>query len=213
MRIFTLTLATLLAVAPGARAALLFSDSFQGTLSQWETVGNGIIVSDPLNAGSKALAFSHLASGGDLYSPVISGTGAGTYTIGFDYLGKCGFTSQCGGFLGVQQTSGGEHWLASDTPYGGLADLYADTGAWQWVTFTFTATSSFALKLEDFSGSSHAYAYTAEGGASAYYANIEVYSGSVALSDPMGASAVPEPGTVALLGVGIAGLGRLRRRC
>jgi hypothetical protein len=192
-----------------ARASLLFSDTFQGTLSQWSTPGSSAIVSNPLISGSKALAFTHLGSGGDLLSSVIAGTSAGTFTIGYYYLGACGFTSGCGGFVGIQQTSGGEHWLSSDTSFGGLASLYSDTGAWQWVTYSFSATSSFQLKIEDFSGSPHAFAYTAGGGASAYFMDFVLYSGAVTLSAP--SLSVPEPISAALLVSGLAGIATARR--
>jgi hypothetical protein len=214
MSLRTLVLAVLcafgLAGAPAQAApTLLFFDSLQGTLSSsnWATNYSGKIVADPLNAGQSALAFTTTRGGGDLFSTTIAGTGAGVFTIGFNYYGACGHATNCGGFVGVNQP--GEHWLAADTSFGGLVTTFTNTGAWQWVTFSFTATGPFQVKLEDWNGSAYAYGWTAGGGASAYFRNLEVAAGAVTLADPM--SAVPEPATMILFSAAVLGLGALRR--
>ncbi|MFO1265954.1 MAG: hypothetical protein U1F67_03655 [Rubrivivax sp.] len=51
-----------------AAQATVFSDNFEGTLSQWSAIGSGVIVADPLN-GANALSFRQSGSGGDIRRP------------------------------------------------------------------------------------------------------------------------------------------------
>jgi hypothetical protein len=210
-----LCMGILIALASPANATpqLLFSDTFGGNLDQWVTNDHGIIVPDPLVPGNNALAFSALNSGGDLWSPVIPGTSAGVFTLGFYVLGDCGKASGCGAFFGIQQVSGGEHWITSDTTFPGLVSTFPDTGAWEWVTVSFTATSAFQVKFEDYAGSPNAYPYTVAGGASAYFKDLQIYAGDVSPSGPIlsSGSDVPEPASMAILGTALAGLLTLRR--
>ena len=203
-------LGIIMAQTAAAHATVLFSDTFQGNLSEWAIQGSGVIVPDPLDPSENALAFTRLGSGGDLWSPVIPGTGAGTYTLGFYVLGDCGESSGCGAFFGIQTVASGEHWLAADTSWGGLVDQFPDTDTWEWVTFTFTADSAFQVKFEDFVGSPNAYAYTAGGGASVYFKDLQLYTGAVSPSGPE-LDNVPEPASAALLTPAILGLLALRR--
>jgi hypothetical protein len=210
-----LCMGILIALASPASATpqLLFSDTFQGNLDQWVTNDHGIIVPDPLVTGGNALAFSALNAGGDLWSPVIPGTSAGVFTLGFYVLGDCGQTSGCGAFFGIQQVSGGEHWITADTAFPGLVSQFADTGAWEWVTVSFTATSAFQVKFEDYAGSPNAYGYTEAGGASVYFKDLQIYAGDVSPSGPVldSGSDVPEPASIAILGSALAGLGMMLR--
>src|SRR6478609_5601977 len=112
-----------LALASSAQAGVLFSDSLQGSLANgnWIANSHGQIVAAP--TGGNALNFSGLQAGGDLFSKVIAGTGAGTYTLKVDYL--CQNANGCAGFIGLHpggtvttnpQSQGTDNWLVTDLP-------------------------------------------------------------------------------------------------
>jgi len=68
-------------------AQTLFFDDFESGLGKWETVGSGVIVSDPLKPNNHALSFAELHSGGDIFSKL--NIVSGSYILSFDYLGTC----------------------------------------------------------------------------------------------------------------------------
>lgn len=182
-----------------AQAALLFSDSFQGTLAQWTTVGSGVIVTDPLNGGNSVLSFTSLRSGGDIFSPSISAP-AGTYRLSFDVLGTCG-ASGCGAAIGVDAPN--EQWLADDS--GSAPTQITQTGQWLHVDLAFTSfSSSFVLKAEDWLG-------VAGPAGDVYFDNICVYSGTDSSGCPS-MSQVAEPSSLALVGLALLGASTARRR-
>jgi len=79
-------------------------------------------------------------------------------TLSFDFLGNCGHTSQCGGFVyftnGQPQNFG---WILSDTPYGGIPNFPDTLGTWEHVSYTFAdGGGSSQIALEDWAGSLYA---------------------------------------------------------
>ena len=202
-RLSKLFLAGMMALtASSAYAAPLFTDPLTDLGNgNWAINGSGAIVAAP--GGGSALHFNNLGSGGDLFSNIIGGTGAGQYRITVDYY--CA-TSGCGGYLGLHpgvstttDPASGDAWLATDTPGAYPTPfLLPNTGGWATATFDFsvTTTGGFGLKLEDFGpGVSGASA------GDAYFRNLTI-------------SAVPEPATWAMMvgGFGAIGFGLRRRR-
>ena len=208
MKIWSYVIAAAFAVmaAGSAQAAVLFSDDFQGPLSaaKWSTFGSAQIVANPLAGGDFAMNFASLDAGGDLFSNMIAGTGAGDYSIQFEYYSP---TAGGGGsFVGLIPTSTTvtvppwdlfDDWLATDTP-GAYPTLYAFSSGADWtsvtINFSITSNTAWGLKIEDFGGSSP---YIA---GDAYIRNLTV-------------SSVPEPATWAMFLLGFGAIGwTLRRR-
>ena len=210
MKLFTvlsLGIASLALAPVTANAATLFSDSLQSTLTlaNWATIGSAQIVNAPAGLG-KALQFAARGSGGDLFSQIISGTGAGTYQLKVDYY--CGNPNGCAGFIGLApggsvstnpQTNGFDNWLVTDTAGNYPTAFHFNTGTVGFVTNTFNfavdSSTPFALKLEDFIGGTDGVT------GNAYFRNLSL------------STAVPEPSTWAmlLLGFGMIGFSMRKR--
>ena len=94
----------LLPVSHG-QAAPLFHEDLQGDLSQWAGNNSGQIVDDPKDlggyAGNKALSFSQIIQGGDIFTYPIDLASGKTYRIEFDYLGLKGADTESGGYAGI----------------------------------------------------------------------------------------------------------------
>lgn len=196
------------ALAPvSASAATLFSDNFQtNDLSgpNWFQNGSGQIVAAPVGGGN-ALHFTGGGSGGDLFSQIIPGTGAGTYRLTVEYL--CQNANGCAGFIGLYpgnnstnpQTNGSDNWLVTDAAGNYPTAFKFATNVEGFVTNTFDfsvdSNTPFGLKLEDFTGGTDGVA------GNAYFRNLS-------LSSP-----VPEPATWALMLLGFGMIGfAIRKR-
>ena len=195
--------------ASSATSAVLFSDSFAGPLDMSKYASNfsGVVAAAPDGSGN-ALHFTQTRAVYDLLTNIITGTGAGTFTLEFDYF--CATAAKCGGFVGVYpggstSTNPGssDGWLATDRPqdFGTPFTISVPTTtAFTHQVFTFNVTSggAFALKLEDFSGAP----------GDAYFRNLTLSSGG-----PV-AAAVPEPASWAMMigGFGLIGASMRRAR-
>lgn len=175
-------------------AAPIFSDDFEGNLSKWAIIGSGVTVNDPLVSGNRALSFTGLGSGGDIFtSTTLAG---GTYHLVFDMLGTC-TSGNCGAWIGIDDALG-EHWLVGDNSYTPVGQVILNNGSWQHVDITFTASGSFRLKAEDYIGS---------GGAAG-----DVYFDNVCIGvDGTCSNTVPEPYSLALVAMGLLLMAGSRR--
>lgn len=192
---------SILFMSTQAMAVPIFFDDFESGLGKWTTPGSSQIVSDPLNSGNHALNFNNLGSGGDSYTA--RNLAAGTYHLSLDILGTCR-SGNCGGFVGINDAVG-EQWLIGDSSYS-TPNLLVNNGTWQHIDVMFTARGStpFQLKLEDFIPSAIS--------RDVYFDNICVTSQVNDSGCSASRSNVPEPASLALLGIGIAGLGFGRRK-
>ena len=203
---FIVAVGAILAAIMPASAAVLFSDSFQNSLSQWSNPNpSGEIVAAP--GGGNALTFSVLQGGSNLLTTNSAFTSStGSFTITFDIYANCGHTSGCGAFLLAAGT-----WTLSDTPFNGNVN-FADSPAWETVSYTFSGTST-TLAFEDWNGSPYARAYP--DAAALYMRNLTLTNnlnntavGTVTYSTPP--SSVPEPASLAAFVIALLGIGTAR---
>jgi len=187
-----------------SRATTLFQDTFQTDLSQW-TTGSGVIVSAP--GGGNALTFTQTRLGGDIFTVNAITSGTGSFTISFDFLGNCGYSSGCGGFVGASNTTPSPDglFIVSDTPFGGIPQ-FPDTGSWEHVSYTVgTVSGSTTLALEMWASAPHAAAN------SVYFRDMVVTDNPngtlVGTFDISAVSATPLPSTWLMLLSGFVGLG------
>jgi len=190
-----------------------FESGFSGWTDRQPSDPDGQVVADPLRPGNHVLNFKRTVGGGSVFSNT-QVSSAGRYVLSFDYLGlpRAGSVpGDLGGFIGV---SGGlygsrEMWLAGTRTLSRSTELI-DDGKWRSYSIEFTRTigQSLCVKAEDFSGS---------GGVAgdAYFDNIVLRDSRVqapALNTPGQNGEVPEPTSLALVGLALAGLGALRAR-
>lgn len=135
-------LAAVCSLARPAAATVLFSDSFQGTLSQWTNPASaGEIVAAP--GGGNALTFDLLQGGSSLLTTRSGFTSStGSFTLTFNIYANCGYTSGCGAFFAMN----GSNWFLSDTSFGSDA-LFPDAAGWETVSYTFAGTSISNLAI------------------------------------------------------------------
>lgn len=204
-----------LTLASTAHAALVsaYAENFEGTLAGWShrdaRSPDGRIVIDPLNPSNHVLSFSRTMGSGSIFSNTQVASASGRYTFSFDYLGRPGQggnAGDLGGYLGVSEGFRGtaQTWLAGTGSHPTPLAL-VDDGQWHSYSITFDSPfgSPVRMMLEDWDGS-----YGVAG--DAYFDNLRL--NDVAVAPAAFASAVPEPGSLALLGVAVLGAGLASRR-
>ena len=209
MKTILLVGAFLLGMTSMADATVLFSDSLQTDLSQWQPLpagnsGSAAIASAP--GGGNALTFGHWWAGGDIFTQNTFTSATGSFTLTFDFLGNCGHTSQCGAFVfasAVPVALGSI--LLSDTPYTAVTQFPDSIDSWEQISYTFAGTST-NLGLELWYGSAN---FSPD---SAYFRNMVLTDNAV--GTPIGtlSVSVPEPSTWAMMLLGFCGIGFMLRK-
>ena len=185
-----------------------FSDNFEGTLSAWTDRNPGAspdsaIFADPLRPGNHVLGFNRTQAAGSIYTTDLVTT-SGQFTVSFEYLGLPnlgGVPGDLGGFFGISLGFPGDHfWVAGTLDSYGTPVVLIDDGTWHSYNLTFSSPigQQVHLMFEDFSGSGNV-------AGDAFFDNIQ-------FNDSQEVGSVPEPASLALLGLGLAGIGFSRRK-
>jgi hypothetical protein len=187
----------------------VFSENFEGTLASWfdrnPASPDAKITTDPLNSANHVLAFNTIMGSGSVFTNTLVAS-SGSYTLSFDYLGmpgRGGNAGDLGGYIGVSLGGNGsnQYWAGGTGSYPTPLSLI-DDGAWHHYTLTFNSPIGQAVRVmvEDWDGS-----YGVAG--DAYFDNIVLRDTSVAVNVE-----VPEPGSLALVGLALAAAGYTARK-
>jgi PEP-CTERM motif len=187
---------------------------FENGLGAWfdrnPTSPDALIVSDPLRPGNHVLAFDRLMGSGSVFTNQAVST-TGSYTLSFDYLGLPGLggvAGNLGGYIGV--SVGGhastQYWVGGTGSYQTPLALI-DDGQWHSYSYTFSVGwgQPVRVMVEDWDGS---------GGVArdAFFDNISLRDSSIAAPSFAQGASVPEPGSLALVALALAGVAALRTR-
>jgi len=140
--------------------SVFLNDNFEGDLSEWESLGYGVVVADPINPGNHVLSFTNTAAAGNMFTPAYECLPGATYVFSFRYLGNAG-GEDTGGYIWLYDPAdpySPENPVWGTQPENSMFELI-DDGQWHGYQLMFQCSDYFdpfsgqiKLTVEDWNG-------------------------------------------------------------